>query len=314
MRLSTFKSPMIPTILVAALFLLNSCSKEDNDRDEIHLIDPQLKELVLKTGLSENITINSAAWSIGYVKDGMTGEMLKDADGIPMQLNDVGTVSLKDKWLELEKTTDNKLNMILLENFSDTPRNFIIGIQSENNESQEMRFVQSTAEGYELIEKEIVEIQGSRKIYTSSEGCSTITLVNNSDQEKKMETSVVFEGVKYSSEFSSEDYGAFDWIDKEDPLIFMDELMRDGDIVWSKTVPYQKGIAYENFIKPNESKEELTLRPNSTVVVSGEMEYLERSAEFIFTIKNKASGNRFKIKGIWSQKVPLVSHTLLNEG
>jgi len=289
-----------------------SCTKENNEQVVIDLIDPQLKELVINTGFSDTISINGAVWSVAYVKDGLSGEQLKDAEGIPVQLDDIGTVKLADKWLELEKTDDNKLHITLLENFTDEPRNFVIGIQSENNQPQEMRFIQSRGEGYELIENDIVEIEGSRKIYISSEGCSTVTLVNNSDQEKKMETSVVFNDVKYSSEFSSDDYGAFDWIDKEDPFIFMDELMRDGAIVWADRVPYQKGIAFEDFMKPNGSKEELTIRPNSTVVVSGEMEYLERSAEFTFTIKNKTSGNRFKIRGIWSQKVPLVSHTLLH--
>jgi len=312
MRKSKLQLPLIPTFLVCVLLLLNSCTKENNEQAEIDLIDPQLKKLVVKTGFSDTVTIKSKTWSIAYVKDGMSGEPLKDANGIPIQLDDIGTVQLAEKWLELEKTNNNKLNITLLENFTDEPRNFVIGIQSENDERQEMRFVQSRGEGYELIEKEIVEIEGSRKIYTSSEGCSTVTLVNNSDLEKKMETSVVFKGVKYSSEFSSDDYGAFDWIGKEDSLIFMDELMRDGYIVWADQVPYQKGIAFEDFMKPNGSKEELTLRPNSVVVVSGEMEYLERSAEFTFTIKNKTSGNRFKIKGIWSQKVPLTSHTLLN--
>jgi len=48
--------------------------------------------------------------------------------------------------------------------------------------------------------------------------------------------------VHYTSEFSSEDYGAF-----EDSLISMDEVVREGATYWAAKVPYKKGQSLEPY-------------------------------------------------------------------
>ena len=51
----------------------------------------------------------------------------------------------------------------------------------------------------------------------------------------------------YTSEFSSEDYGAFDWPNSQDSLISMDEVVREGATYWAAKVPYKKGQSLEPY-------------------------------------------------------------------
>lgn len=294
------------SIVVIALLLLNGCSK-DNLNTKNDLFDPGLKELRLHSGFSDNtLTVNAGSWSVDYVTDQTTGERLKNTKGALLILKDVGEVQLKAGWLRLAKTDENKLKINLRENFSDAPRDFVIGIQADGG-LEEMHFIQSRAEGYEIVEKDVEEVEGSQKKYLSQEGCSTITLVNNTGQEKELSTAGVFQGVNYTSEFSSPDYGAFEWIGKEDSLVFMKALMVEGAIVWSDPVTYKAGVSHEDYIKAND-KNTVTVRPYSSLVVSGKMQYVERTCKYTFTIKNTTSGHRFKISGIWKQKTPIVPY------
>ncbi|MCY4779295.1 hypothetical protein ORI89_06515 [Sphingobacterium sp. UT-1RO-CII-1] len=294
---------------IGSLIFLSSCSKESNENN-IPLINPGLKNIVLSGGLTNDVLkIEADIWAVAYVKDQKTGTLFNDTEGIPLKLESISKVQLEEGWLELEKTKDNNLTINLKENFTDTPRSFIIGISAANR-IEDIRIDQSKGEGYELVKKEIVEIEGSRKIYTSTDGCTTITLTNGSDKEKSMETSAVFKDVQSLSEFSSDDYGAFEWMDEENPFLLRDEIEENNFIVWAQQVPYLKGISTDNYVKPNSSKTELTVQPFTTVKLSGEIEYLERTSKYTLTIKNKTSGNNFEIEGLWKQKVALSSHLI----
>ena len=123
-----------------------------------------------------------------------------------------------------------------------------------------------------------------------------MTITNDTGVEKSFDITAIFAGVKYSSEFTSEDYGAFDWIAASDSLITMDQLLVDGSVRWNGKVLYKKGTTLEDFVKES-SKEEIIVAPNTTLQVSGEMEYLERTCEYTFTIKNASSGHQFPVKG-----------------
>ena len=197
----------------------------------------------------------------------------------------------------------------MLENFNEQSRNFVIGIQSTDRQD-EMSFTQSRGEEYELINKEIEEVKGSRKVYVSSEGCSSMVIRNDSGKEKNVETFEIFKDVRYSSEFLSNSYGAFDWNNKKDVSIFMDEILIDGASHWQGKVPYVKNKTFESYLKPGNSQK-ILLRAHSSLSVRGEFTYLERICNYTFTIKNKNSGHRSNIKGIWKQKVPLTPHTIL---
>lgn len=311
-RLAILKTSLFFTAAVFLSGIMTSCVKDDFDADP-DLVDPEVKERKLNTGFTDDvIDIKAETWSIPYVKGGTTGELLKDSNGEPFKVEGNDSTVLDQGWLSMMRTTDNKLKMTLKENFSDSPRHFIIGIISDNTKD-EFAIIQSRGEAYELVDKKITEVPDSRKVYKSNEGCTTITFVNDTDKPKQVVTSEVFKDVKYSSEFKSQDYGAFEWIKGQDSLIFMDELLHEGSIYWTKQVPYVSGTTYENYIKPDGSKEELTLRPFDTKVVSGEMTYIERTCNYTFTIRNKTSGNRFVVSGTWQQKVPIISHTILND-
>ena len=309
------KNPLNPTssfpylVWSFCLLILISCSKE-GFHSKGGLIDPDFKAVNLETGINRNvIPIKADLWYVSYVKDALTGEMLRDSTGKKLKLEHTGTIEVDDGWLRLEKTANNELRLTLLENFSEQPRNFVIGILSADKQD-EINFIQTRAEGYELVKKEIEEVKGSRKIYVSAEGCTAMTLKNSSNQERKVDITSIFKDVKYSSEFISESYGAFDWLKKADSSLFMDELMINGDVRWQGKVLYTKGKTFENYIKTGD-KQELLLRPYAHIAVRGEFKYLERTCNYIFTIKNKRSGHEFKVKGIWKQKVPLTPHTIM---
>lgn len=305
------KTPLRSVIssVTCFLFLFYSCSKEDIS-NKVELIDPSLKEIVINTGFTDNIiTVKSNDWRISYIKDGLTKERLKDANGLPLQLETNGEILLKEGWLQLTKTADNTLSISLKENFTDNPRNFIIGIES-GNRIEEMHFVQNRGERYELVKKEIQEIEGSRQIYRSSEGCKLISLSNGSNESINMETTSIYDDVKYRSTFSSTDIDAFNWIDTENSLLFMNEVLLDGSVVWEQQVAYKKGDTFTNYIN-NNTKQFLLVRPYTNISLRGEIDYLERASNYTFTIKNKDSGHQFQIKGVWSQKIPVASHTII---
>jgi hypothetical protein len=291
------------------LFVLISCSKEGLN-SQGGLIDPGFKAVTLQSGIKGNvIPVKADLWYVSYVKDAVTGEMLRDSTGKKLKLERTGSIGVEGGWLQLEKTKNNELKLTLLENFADQPRKFSIGILSADK-MDEVMFIQTRADGYELVKKEIEEVKGSRKIYVSAEGCTGMTLVNSSNRERKVDITAIFKDVKYSSEFISDSYGAFGWLNKADSTIFMDELMVNGGVHWQGKVPYSKSKTFENYIKAGD-KQELLLKPYAQITARGKFKYLERTCNYIFTIKNKTSGHEFQVKGAWKQKVPLTPLTIL---
>jgi hypothetical protein len=255
--------------------------------------------------INNGIPINAKDWSVEYVKDGVSGEMLLDKAGKPVVLDALGSVELQTGWLKLEKKqVGDLLTVSLKENFSADPRKFLIGIIADGKRDK-LSFTQTRGKGYAIVKKEILEVPGSRKEYTSDEGIDAITLSNSSSTAKNMETSVIFKNVHYSSEFISEDYGAFDWMSSQDSLISMDEVVREGATYWAGKVPYKKGQTLEPYIKEGGSRESVLVQPYTSIKVRGEMHYLERECLYTFTVKNLSSGNTFEISGTWKQKIPL---------
>lgn len=305
--MNTLKSAIFAAFL---LISLSACNKNDaTPRTE--LFDADLKNLELNTGFTDNgIPIKAETWSVQYVKDAASGELLEDKDGKPMILDAFGSVELLNGWLTLEKKQeDNLLNITLRENLTTTPRKFLIGILADGKQD-ELSFTQTRGEGYAIVEKTITEIPGSRKEYISDEGCYATTLTNHSALAENMETTEIFKDVNYMSEFSSEDVNAFGWINAQDSLIFMDEVLKDGAVWWANEVPYTNGQSFEPYIKAG-NKNRLLVQPHASVDVRGEIVYLERECLYTFTIKNLSSGHTFDISGTWKQKIPLSANTIL---
>lgn len=305
-------SKLRPAVLIASLLFSLTACKKDNLPPKAGLFDADLKNVQLKGGFTDNgITINASDWSVEYVKDAASGEILLDKAGKPVVLNVPGSVELQSGWLKLEKKQgDDLLNLSLKENFSTTPRKFVIGILADGKRD-ELSYTQTRGEAYEIVKKEITEVPGSRKEYRSAEGIPAITLSNNTATARNMEMSVIFKDVYYRSEFSSEDYGAFDWLSAQDSLIFMDEIVRNGATYWADQVAYKKGLSLKPYIKYGGSRDELLVQPFTNIKVRGEMLYLERECLYTFTVKNLTAGNTFQISGTWKQKVPLSPTTYL---
>lgn len=303
-------SKLLTVIFIVFLMVTSSsCNKEDL-QPKIELFNSDFKDIQLNSGFINSIPIKAEDWSVEYVKDAISGEMLQDKAGNPMVLSALGSVELLNGWLRLEKNEEKDLLAISLkENFSANPRKFLIGILADG-QRDELSFTQTRGEGYAIVKKEIIEVLGSRKEYSSDEGVHIITLSNNSSIAKNMETTVIFKDVHYMSEFSSEDYGAFDWVDSKDTLIFMDEVLRENAIYWAGKVPYKEGQSLESYINKGGTKEELLVQPYTNIKVRGEMLYLERESLYTFTIKNLSSGNTFDVSGTWKQKIPLVPTTI----
>lgn len=291
------------SLLLLLMFSLSSCSREDV---KANFIDPRLHKSVINTGFSDNvIEVQSENWSVAYVKDGQSGELLKDTDGQTIRIDEPRTAQLKDGWLELEKTKDNNLRMTLAENFSNDPREFFIGLQLED-QNQEMHFMQTRGEHYELLEADVSENKGSRKVYVSDEGCSTLLVRNNTNEVTNVDLSEIFSDVKSTSELLSTDYGAFDWIARSDSIVSLGSIVVGDNELWSEGVPFKEGVS----TKPYKNIHSTKLEPYGSIVVKGEMQYLERSSEFTLTIKNVSSGNQFKVSGLWNQKIPLAPHII----
>ncbi|MCX2584052.1 MULTISPECIES: hypothetical protein [unclassified Pedobacter] len=291
--------------LLLLLVLFIGCKKKDLP-PEIKLFDDQYKNLQLNSGFkNNNFTINGSDWSVEYVKDALSGEVFLDQAGKPAILKSLGSVSLQNGWLKLErKQAGDQLILSLEENLSTHPRKFLIGILSDGNRGQ-LSFTQSRGQGYAIVNKQITEIPGSRKEYTTNEGLYPVTVTNNDWVAKYVDISDIYREVKHMSEFTSDDDNAFNWVNTQDTTVFMQDILIDNKVYWSQSVPYKKGQSLTPYVKTGGGKIEMLVKANSSVNVKGKITYLSRESDYSFTIKNLTSGNTFDVSGKWKQKVPI---------
>jgi len=295
--------------LLCFLLLFTACKKEDKNTP-VEIIDPTLKKMVIATGLTNNeININSSQWSIAYIKDAKTNENLLKNNTKKTTLDHDKSLSTAAKWLQVEKTAKNTLNISIAENLTETPRIIVIGIEA-NKSIEEIHIVQRKGAVYQVVAKKIKEIEGSRKMYNSMEGCKSITFSNSTNIAKNVEISSIFEDVKATSTFTSTDMNAFDWTSQNNAKFFMKEILVNGAVVWDKEVEYKKGDTFTPFLN-GKNKQELLIQPFTNITVRGEMGYLERSSHYTLTVKNINSGHLFEVNGIWTQKIPLTPHTII---
>lgn len=114
-----------------------------------------------------------------------------------------------------------------------------------------------------------------------------------------------------SSTFESDDYEAFGWTGQEELELTMPDLLIDEAIRWNGPCLYKQGTTIQPYLTPNESKVELP--PYATTSFKGEITYCKRRCHYTFTIENQESGTEFEIRGIWTQIVPIVNHTILTD-
>lgn len=131
-------SKLLSATFIASLMVSLSSCKKDDSQARAELFEPSYKDLQFSGGFVDNgIPIKAADWSVEYVKDAVSGEMLQDKTGIPMALNALGSVELLTGWLKLEKKqADDVLSISLKENFSASPRKFLIGILADGKRDE----------------------------------------------------------------------------------------------------------------------------------------------------------------------------------
>lgn len=290
--------------ITASLLFFQSCTK-GQAVEELPIIDKKIQKIILGRSIeADTLMINAKNWTIEYIKNPVSGEIYKESKKNKQILSEFGDIYIEKLALSLVKNSDNTLTINLAENLSKTPKNFLIGIKAGEN-TQNIHILQSRAANYELVNMEVKEIQGTTKIYDSAEECLTVTPPYNTAKETIVNEQAILKNVTSTSEFQSSDILAFDWLDEEDKSINMPEVLNENVIVWNGNIPYKEGVS-KTF--PYNNPYNLTnhiLNNSRKQQVTGSVKYLERSADYTFTIKNATYGNTFNIKGVWKLKIPL---------
>src|SRR5690606_10574418 len=108
--------------------------------------------------------------------------LLLDKNGKPMQLIDNQQTEHDGNLINLQRTNDGQgLSLSLQENFSDNPRILLIGL-AENGHRDVIRITQHRAKVYKIVNQQFSEIEGTQKVYITSEDCLPLTLSNTSTE------------------------------------------------------------------------------------------------------------------------------------
>lgn len=286
-----------------------SCDKSDS----FSIVDPADKTLEIVCGYNFEIPVSSTEWRIESVQTLLEEELLTDTNGRPMALDGNGRVEASTGWLALSRDKEDGFTLELKENFNTTAaREFVICL-NDHDRRDYVKIVQTAPEGYRLVKTEFEEITEAREIYQSAEGCKSLTLSNETSAPIWRPYAYIFEDVVESSQFESDDYGAFDWMGEEALTLPAPDLFINDTLYWTKECTYQKGLTTIPYIKDVENGGQILLPPHASRYLKGEMTYCKRICRYTFTIQNKESGTQFEIKGLWTQIVPIISHTIATD-
>lgn len=307
--MKTNSTPLVWGLLFLSLLGWTAC---DND-DHFSLVDPEVKTFEIACGQDFDIPVNSLSWQVESVKTLPDGQLLTDPEGRPLALEGNGKIEASNGWLALSRDKADALTIHLKENFNrSAPRQFEICL-NENGRRDYITMTQRAAQAYRLVATRYEEMEEERDIYLSDRGCSPLILQNPGAEQVWRPTGSIFKDVVESSEFTSDEYGAFDWMGEEAPEISVPELLINDTIYWNNSVRYQEGLATVPYITDIERGNKLLLRPYATYYLSGKITYCKRRCRYTFTIENEDTGTRFDIHGVWTQIVPISSHTILSD-
>lgn len=296
----------VPFLLVLSFITLEltSCSKDD----DMQLVDQAYKSMTISNGGDFTIPIlGDDKWSIQSVYETPTKEIL-DTDDKPMKLEKTGTIEASNGWLSISRYKGNEFIVSLKENFDRANvRQFTI-VLNKAGKHDYIVITQRHGE-YKVIKSEFKEIK--REIYVSDKDCGSIILKNYSTQLTELFYTDIFKNVVESSDFESDDYGAFDWMLEKGIQIEVPDLMIDNAIRWSDKCTYKRGI-FNTTYKTYASNGKILVLPNSSTRVKGEVTYCKRVCNYTLTIQNIDSHTTIKLYGVWTQIVPLSTNTIIN--
>lgn len=290
---------------VLSVLIIMSCEKSD----EAELVSPEFSNIEVSCGQEFEIPVLTQNWIVERVQDLTSGEVVLDKKQSPITLEKYGEVEAANDWLILGRNKEDAFFVRLKENFNETDRRFTICINDQGKRDY-ITVTQTRGKNYTLVKKDVQEIEELREIYVSNDGCHRITLTNNTSEPVWLSCHEVFNDVVYSSQFQSDDFGAFDWISEEDAEIHMPELIIDNAIRWDNSILYKPGITTSPYLGDSPGSGEVLIEPYTVLYLKGEITYCKRVCKYTFTIKNESSGTRFDIRGVWTQIVPIVSHTI----
>ena len=296
----------VPFLLVLSSFFLEltSCSKDD----DIQLVDQAYKSLTISNGGDFTIPIlGDDNWSIQSVYETPTKEIL-DTNDKPMKLEESGTIEASNGWLSISRYKENAFTVSLKENFDKTNvRQFTIML-NKSGKHDYIVITQRHGE-YKVNKSAFKEIK--REIYVSDKDCGSIVLRNYSTQLTELAYTDIFKNVVQSSDFESDDYGAFDWMPEKGIQIEVPDLMINDTIRWSDKCTYKSGI-FNTAYKTYASNDKILVQPNSSARVKGEVTYCKRVCNYTLTIQNIDSHTTINLNGVWTQIVPISTNTIIN--
>lgn len=297
------KAIIYSVLVILLVSAFSSCGKDD-----VVLVASEYKNLSISCGLDFEIPVLASNWSIESVQS--SGIPLIDEQNNPLALDGFGKVEAANKWFALERKEDAKFIVHLKENFDEEKRSIVICINN-NGDRDYVTLEQSRGESYRLVEKSFQEIEELREIYVSDNGCHRQVFTNYSSEPIWLPTNSVFSDVVYTTEFESDDYGAFDWVSPGEELeIILPDILIDGMLRANKSCIYKSGVS----TRPNTPNENKLLIPaHTTLYLSGEVEYCKRYFNYVFTIENEKSGLRFDIKGTCLQISPIVESLISSD-
>lgn len=299
------KSPFKIFLISVFVVFLTSCVKDPEYKNI--LVDDLDTRIEVNTGFyDKEIQMKSDSWQITYIRTLNPNIYLLDVKQQIMRLSDIGKVENNIGLISIEKKALNQevLYISMPENLKEEPRRILLGIQ-EGNLVKEIEIIQSKGEEYELLGKIIKEKAESREIQKLELRSREIN--NNASTPIKITSleSEFYKEIAYTSEFQSKNINAFDWAPGPDSLISMIKLEVNGNIYWDEAVKYVRGFNVTPYMPHTNNPIDIVVPPHSTLKVYGEVTYLSRECDYIFTLKNKKSGFITNLEGTWKQKVPI---------
>lgn len=295
--------------LVICLGGLISCNSDD-----VELVDASYKTLEISCGGAFEIPVLAIDWDIECVKDATSGQEISDKDGNLLALYGNGYIESSNGWLTLSRESKETFIVSLKENFDKSlERKFLICINSAGKRDY-VTVVQQAGTEYKLVKSEYEEIEDQRNIYVSDKECTSIVLSNFSSTEIWEPTGEVYKNVVTTSIFESDNYGAFDWMSEKGIEVIVPDLIIDGTIRGGSSPTYYKeGITTVSYIKDIPNGNKILMKPYSTLYLSGEITYCKRVCNYTFIVENMETGTLFEVKGVWTQIVPISSHTIASD-
>lgn len=289
---------------------LASCTKSNT----IELISPSYKTLEILSGGAIEVPVLTNDWSIASVKYMPLGEVVLDANDRPLILKGHGQIKASSGWLTLIREGDDKFTIQLKENFDGLPeRKIEIAITDKTGGKSYVTVIQKRGNGYKLVQSTFKEQEDQRSVYKSGEDCSMLALSNPTSEAVWKPYGSIFENVVQSSHFESSDYGAFAWLPEEAVNISVPDLIIDDKMYAADRTIYREGITTTPYIKDPLNDYKVLVSPYNTVYLKGEITYCKRVFNYIFTVQNTSTGNRFEIKGVWTQIVPISGNTIISD-